>query len=108
MDATLPALHLFHREMGVMRQDLKDLMVAWTVARSDEGLGYVGLGSSYVFLGSSEIDIDFCKNMGAARIGAMLLLNIPQPRTFIVMRNLLDRHCLRSLYGGAASRDDVR
>lgn len=41
MDATLPALHLFHRELGVMRQDLKDLMVAWMVARSDEGLGYV-------------------------------------------------------------------
>lgn len=41
MDATLPALHLFHRELGVMRQDLKDLMVAWMVSRSDEGLGYV-------------------------------------------------------------------
>jgi len=41
MDSTLPALHLFHRESGVMRQDLRDLMIAWTVARSDEALGYV-------------------------------------------------------------------
>lgn len=43
MDATLPALHLFHRETGAMRQDLKDLMVAWTVSRSDEALGYVSI-----------------------------------------------------------------
>ena len=28
MDATLPALHLFHRETGAMRQDLRDLMIA--------------------------------------------------------------------------------
>jgi TBC1 domain family member 14 len=41
MDATLPALHLFHRETGAMRQDLRDLMIAWTVSRSDEALGYV-------------------------------------------------------------------
>lgn len=41
MDNTLPALHLFHRDSGVMRQDLRDLMIAWTVARSDEALGYV-------------------------------------------------------------------
>jgi hypothetical protein len=41
MDTTLPSLHLFHRETGAMREDLRDLMLAWTVARSDEGLGYV-------------------------------------------------------------------
>ncbi|CAG8602436.1 14299_t:CDS:2 [Acaulospora colombiana] len=40
MDTTLPSLHLFHRETGAMREDLRDLMLAWTVARSDEGLGY--------------------------------------------------------------------
>jgi hypothetical protein len=45
--------------------------------------------------------------MGAARIGAMLLLNIPPPRTFVTMRNLLDRHCLRSLYGGEGTKEDV-
>ncbi|KAG8766333.1 hypothetical protein FRC15_006464 [Serendipita sp. 397] len=86
MDETLPALHLFHRETGAMRQDLKDLLLAWTVARSDEGLGYT---------------------MGAARIGAMLLINIPLPHTFVTMRNLLDRHCMRSFYGGQKSRDEV-
>lgn len=86
MDSTLPALHLFHRESGVMRQDLQELMIAWTVARSDEALGYT---------------------MGAARIGAMLLINIPLPHTFLTMRNLLERHCLRSLYGGPAVKQDV-
>ncbi|KAG8812786.1 hypothetical protein FRC17_001821 [Serendipita sp. 399] len=86
MDETLPALHLFHKETGAMRQDLKDLMLAWIVARSDEGLGY---------------------NMGAARIGAMLLINIPLPQAFLTMRNLLDRHCMRSFYGGQRSKEDV-
>jgi hypothetical protein len=43
MDSTLPTLHLFHKEIGVMRDDLRDLMIAWTVARSDGGLGYVSV-----------------------------------------------------------------
>ncbi|KAG8749311.1 hypothetical protein FRC14_001515 [Serendipita sp. 396] len=47
------------------------------------------------------------KTMGAARIGAMLLINIPLPHTFVTMRNLLDRHCMRSFYGGQKSRDEV-
>lgn len=38
---TLPALHLFHKETGPMYGDLKDLLCAWLVARSDEGLSYV-------------------------------------------------------------------
>ena len=38
---TLPTLHIFHPVHGPMYQDLKDLLCAWTVARSDEGLGYV-------------------------------------------------------------------
>lgn len=41
--STLPALHLFHPETGPMYQDLKDLLCAWVVARSDEGLGYVSI-----------------------------------------------------------------
>ncbi|PVF96070.1 RabGAP/TBC [Serendipita vermifera] len=86
MDTTLPSLHLFHRETGAMREDLRDLMLAWTVARSDEGLGY---------------------QKGVARIGAMLLINIPLPQTFVTMRNLMERHCLRSLYGGPSSKEDV-
>lgn len=45
--------------------------------------------------------------MGAARIGAMLLINIPLPQSFSTMRNLLERHCLRSLYGGPAAKQDV-
>ena len=83
---TLPSLHLFIPERGPLYQDLKDMLCAWVVARSDEGLGYVP---------------------GVAKIAAMILLNMaPQPG-FIVMRNLLERHCLRSFYGGEACKDDV-
>ena len=39
--STLPSLHLFHQGTGPIYQDLKDLLTAWTVARSDEGLSYV-------------------------------------------------------------------
>lgn len=46
--ATLPALHIFHPETGPLYQDLKDLLSAWVVSRSDEGLGYVSLGSIYI------------------------------------------------------------
>lgn len=84
--STLPSLHLFLPEIGPLYQDLKDMLCAWVVARSDEGLGYVP---------------------GVSRIAAMLLLNMAPAPGFIVMRNLLERHCLRSFYGGPASKDDV-
>ncbi|THH13468.1 hypothetical protein EW146_g6750 [Bondarzewia mesenterica] len=83
---TLPSLHIFHSEMGPMYQDLKDMLYAWVVARSDEGLGYV---------------------LGIARVAAMILLNMPPVQGFIVMRNLLERHCMRSFYGGLATKEDV-
>ncbi|RXW24021.1 hypothetical protein EST38_g1820 [Candolleomyces aberdarensis] len=66
--------------------DLKDMLYAWVVARSDEGLSYI---------------------MGAARVAAMMLINLPTQNAFMVMRNLLDRHCLRSFFGGEESKDDV-
>lgn len=83
---TLPSLHLFLPEVGPLYQDLKDMLCAWVVARSDEGLGYVP---------------------GIAKIAAMLLINMPATQGFVVMRNLLERHCMRSFYGGMATRDDV-
>ncbi|EMD41842.1 hypothetical protein CERSUDRAFT_79464 [Gelatoporia subvermispora B] len=84
--STLPALHLFAPETGPLYQDLKDMLCAWVVSRSDEGLGYVS---------------------GAARVAAMVLINMPPAPGFILMRNLLERHCLRSFYGGLASKDEV-
>ncbi|KAG8732195.1 hypothetical protein FRC11_000081 [Ceratobasidium sp. 423] len=84
--ATLPALHIFHPETGPLYQDLKDLLCAWVVSRSDEGLGYV---------------------RGVASIGGMFLINMPGDDAFICMRNLLERHCLRSFYGGSGARDDI-
>ncbi|KAF4623962.1 hypothetical protein D9613_002251 [Agrocybe pediades] len=83
---TLPAVHIFNKENGPLYQDLKDILCAWVVARSDEGLGYA---------------------TGAAKIAAMLLINLPAQQAFIVMRNLLERHCMRSFYGGERSKDDV-
>jgi hypothetical protein len=86
MLTTLPAIHIFHKETGPLHGDLKDMLCAWVVSRSDEGLGYT---------------------VGAAKIAAMLLINMPSQQGFIVMRNLLERHCLRSFFGGERSKDDV-
>ncbi|KAK0456069.1 rab-GTPase-TBC domain-containing protein [Armillaria borealis] len=86
ISTTLPALHIFHHEKGPMYTDLKDMLFAWVVSRTDEGLGYT---------------------LGAARIAAMLLINVPLPQAFVVMRNLLERHCMRSFFGGDGAREDV-
>ncbi|KAI0073124.1 RabGAP/TBC [Panus rudis PR-1116 ss-1] len=83
---TFPSLHLFIPERGPLYQDLKDMLCAWVVSRSDEGLGYV---------------------MGASRIAAMLLLYMAPAQGFLVMRNLLERHCMRSFYGGINMKDEV-
>ncbi|KAJ4485144.1 RabGAP/TBC, partial [Lentinula lateritia] len=84
--STLPSLHIFHRETGPLYPDLKDMLCAWVVARADEGLGYT---------------------FGAAKIAAMFLINMPIQQAFIVMRNLLERHCLRSFFGGSGAKEDV-
>ena len=85
--STLPSLHLFHPHSGPLHNDLKDMLYAWVIARSDQGIGY-----SY----------------GAAKIAAMLLITMPIHQAFNVMRNLLERHCLRTFYGADRSKDDVR
>lgn len=87
METTLPALQIFHKESGPLHNDLKDMLYAWVVSRSDEGLGY---------------------NVGAAKVAAMLLINMPAPQGFIVMRNLLERHLLRNFFGGDRTKDEVR
>jgi hypothetical protein len=84
--STLPALHIFHPSTGPLYQDLKDMLCAWVVSRSDEGLGYT---------------------FGIAKIAAMFLISMPAQQGFVVMRNLLERHCMRSFYGGGAAREDV-
>ncbi|KAI0274976.1 rab-GTPase-TBC domain-containing protein [Gloeopeniophorella convolvens] len=83
---TLPSIHIFHPDTGPMYEDLKEMLYAWIVSRSDEGLGYVN---------------------GTAKIAAMILLNMPAAPGFIVMKNLLERHCMRSFYGGLSTKDDV-
>ena len=86
MASLIPSIHIFNKESGPLYADLKEMLYAWVVSRSDEGLGY---------------------HMGAARIAAMLLLNMPAQQGFIVMRNLLERHLMRSFFGGERSREDV-
>ena len=86
MSTTLPTLNIFYKEGGPLYGDLKDMLCAWVVSRSDEGLEYA---------------------FGAARIAAMLLINMPSQQGFIVMRNLLERHCLRSFFGGERAKEDV-
>ncbi|KAK7058441.1 hypothetical protein VNI00_002075 [Paramarasmius palmivorus] len=84
--STLPGLHIFHHETGPLYGDLKDMLCAWVVSRSDEGLGYT---------------------FGASKIAAMFLLNMPPQQGFVVMRNLLERHCMRSFFGGDGAKEDV-
>jgi TBC1 domain family member 14 len=86
ISTTLPALHIFLKDSGPLYGDLKEMLYAWVVSRSDEGLEYA---------------------FGAARIAAMLLINMPSQQCFVVMRNLLERHCLRSFFGGERAKDDV-
>ncbi|KIM70256.1 hypothetical protein SCLCIDRAFT_62196, partial [Scleroderma citrinum Foug A] len=86
ISTTLPALHIFHPETGPLYQELKDMLCAWVISRVDEGLAY---------------------RHGIAKIAAMMLVNIPVPQAFIAMRNLLERHCLRSFYGGVGAKEDV-
>ncbi|KAH9081737.1 rab-GTPase-TBC domain-containing protein [Lactarius deliciosus] len=83
--STLPSLHIFHPDSGPMYGELKDMLHAWVVSRSDEGLGYVP---------------------GVAKIAAMILLNMPASPGFVVMKNLLERHCMRSFYGEISANDD--
>ncbi|KAF9245818.1 rab-GTPase-TBC domain-containing protein [Melanogaster broomeanus] len=83
---TLPTLHIFHPKTGPLYQDLKDMLCAWVVSRADEGLGYT---------------------RGASKIAAMILVNMSAPQGFVVMRNLLERHCMRSFYGGTSANEDV-
>lgn len=85
--STLPTLHIFTPTTGPLYQDLMDMLCAWVVSRSDEGLGYT---------------------MGASKIAAMLLLNMQPASAFVAMRNLLERHCMRSFFGGLSCKDDVR
>jgi hypothetical protein len=40
-------------------------------------------------------------------VAGMFLINVSPEEAFICMRNLLERHCLRSFYGGPGARDDV-
>jgi hypothetical protein len=94
---TLPSLHIFLPETGPLYDDLKSMLVAWVVARLDEGFSYVlDEGLNYVYV------------PGIAKIAGMLLLQMPCPQAFTLMRNLLERHCLRSFYGGPSAKEDVR
>ena len=62
ISTTLSSLHLFNPNTGPMYADLEEMLCAWVVARSDEGLGYI---------------------LGASKIAAMFLLNMTPAQAFI-------------------------
>ncbi|WVQ95945.1 hypothetical protein IAU59_003044 [Kwoniella sp. CBS 9459] len=76
LDDTLPRLKMFHRG-SPLRDDLKELITAWVVYRSDEGLGY----APYINL-----------------LCAMFILVSPPAEAFISLINLLSRPCLRAFF----------
>ncbi|WVF68396.1 hypothetical protein IAT40_003161 [Kwoniella sp. CBS 6097] len=76
LDETLPTLKMFHRG-SPLRDDLKELITAWVVYRSDEGLGY----APYINL-----------------LCAMFILVSPPSEAFIALINLLSRPCLRAFF----------
>lgn len=76
MDETLPILHVFQQGSPV-RDDLRDLVSAWTVYRSDEGLGYAP---------------------GITLLAAMFLLVSPPQEAFLSLCNLLARPCMHAFY----------
>ncbi|EIN13936.1 RabGAP/TBC [Punctularia strigosozonata HHB-11173 SS5] len=87
ISSTLPSLHIFLPGTGPLYDDLYEMLAAWVVSRFDEGLNY---------------------SKGVARIAGMLLLTMSsKEQAFIVLRNLLERHCMRSFYGGRSANDDV-
>ncbi|RXK37992.1 hypothetical protein M231_04778 [Tremella mesenterica] len=76
LDDTLVTLRLFDRG-SPMRDDLRDLLYAWVVQRSDEGRGY----APYINL-----------------IAATLLVSSPPPTAFHTLINLLSRPCLHAFF----------
>ncbi|OWZ78813.1 hypothetical protein C365_02452 [Cryptococcus neoformans Bt85] len=76
MDNTLVTLKVFTRG-SPLRDDLRELICAWLVFRSDEGLGY----APYINL-----------------LCAMLLLASPPPAAFLTLLNILSRPLLRAFF----------
>jgi len=88
IESTLPSLKLFSPEHGPLYSDLRDILLAWTVSRSDEGL------TPYVY--------------HAARLAGMFLISLPSiEQVFVTFRNFLERNCTRAFYGGPAGHDEM-
>lgn len=85
LDETLVPLHVFHRG-SPMRDDLKQLVCAWVVYRSDEGRGYAPF---------------------ITRVAAMFILVAPPPVAFITLCNFLARSCLHAFYTDTTDEIDA-
>ncbi|BEI81104.1 hypothetical protein CcaverHIS002_0202640 [Cutaneotrichosporon cavernicola] len=83
LDDTLPHLHVFQRGSPV-RDELKDLVCAWVVYRSDSGRGY----APYITL-----------------LAAMFALVSPPAQAFLSLCNFLSRPCLHAFY--TDTRDEI-
>lgn len=81
------------------------MLCAWVVARADEGLGYV---EGIAKVRNNPLNTTRFGFIKVNQIGGMLLLNLSSPnQAFMVLRNLLEKSCLRAFYGGHEARDDV-
>ncbi|KLT43808.1 RabGAP/TBC [Cutaneotrichosporon oleaginosum] len=85
LDDTLPILHVFQRGSPV-RDELKDLVCAWVVYRSDSGRGY----APYITL-----------------LAAMFALVSPPAQAFLSLCNFLSRPCLHAFYTDTADEIDA-
>ena len=79
------------------------LCVAGVTSRRGSILcGFIKLASS-----RQSTDVRRYQVRGASTVGAMFLINMPPDQAFVAMRNILERHCMRSFYGGTGASDDV-
>lgn len=75
-------------EDGPLYIELRDILLAWTVSRTDEGL------LPYV--------------TGVARLAGMFLINLSSnEQAYVSFRNFLERGCPRAFCGGPLGKDEV-
>jgi len=85
IDNTFPTLHVFHKG-SPMREDLKDLISAWVVWRSDQARGYAP---------------------HIAQVAAMFLLTASPQVAFLSLVNFLSRPTLSAFYNEVPDEIDA-
>ena len=101
LDDTLPTLKLF-TPGSPLRDDLRGILCAWVVYRSDVGFGYVSCArprssaTSPCVVQRSSTAIPQAPYISLA--AAMLLLTSPPSTAFLSLVNILSRPCLNAFF----------